>query len=281
MKSTLKIALAQVEGSADPCKNLDTARNLTAHAAEVNADLIVFPEMFMSLPGQAEFLSDIAESIDGPFVTALADIAKQHGICLIAGVWEKIPGEKLVYNTALMLSAQGEMLTAYRKIHLFDALSVRESDKMIAGETKPELVNIKSLNIGMAICYDLRFPELFRELALGGADIVLVPSAWYAGPVKEDHWLTLLRARAIENTIYAAGANLTGSVFSGRSAAFDPFGILKADAGEAEGLAVFEADAARVEQVRSKLPTLKHCRLRISQRLNLDEMNRNSQKIKP
>jgi len=259
MKSTLNIALAQVEGSTDPCKNLDTARNFTAQAATMNADLIVFPEMFMALPGQSEFLSDIAETPDGPFVTALADIAKQHHICLIAGIWEKITGEKRVHNTAIMLSAEGKMLTAYRKIHLFDALNVRESDKMLAGETKPEIVNVKGLNIGMAICYDLRFPEIFRDLALRGADIVLVPSAWYAGPVKEDHWLTLLRARAIENTMYVAGANLTASVFSGRSAAFDPFGILKADAGETTGLAIFEADAARLEQVRSKLPTLKHC----------------------
>jgi predicted amidohydrolase len=264
MKSSLKIALAQVEGSSDPSKNLDTARHFTAQVAAMNADLIVFPEMFMALPGQSqllsESLSDIAEAIDGPFVTALGDIAKAHHICLMAGVWEKIPNEKRVYNTAIMLSAQGEMLTAYRKIHLFDALNVRESDKMLAGEAKPELVNIKGLNIGMTICYDLRFPELFRDLALRGADVVLVPSAWYAGPVKEHHWLTLLCARAVENTMYVAGANLTGSVFSGRSAAFDPFGILKADAGEAQGLAVFEADAARLEQVRSKLPTLKHCR---------------------
>ena len=108
--------------------------------------------------------------------------------------------------------------------------------------------------------YDLRFPELFRYLALQGADLIIVPAAWYAGTLKEDHWLTLLRARAIENTCYVAGVNLTGPVFCGRSVVFDPFGVVVADAGENVKLLVAQLDPERVKEVRTKLPTLTHVR---------------------
>lgn len=131
---------------------------------------------------------------------------------------------------------------------------------MIAGKEPPEVVPVNDFKIATAICYDLRFPELFRDLAFRGADLVIIPSAWYSGPLKEDHWLTLLRARAIENTSYVAGVNLAGSDFCGRSAVFDPFGIPKAEAGEGTELLVVELEHSRLSEVRSKLPVLQHCR---------------------
>ena len=116
------------------------------------------------------------------------------------------------------------------------------------------------VTVGAAICYDLRFPELFRHLARQQADLVIIPSAWYAGTLKEEHWLTLLRARAIENTCYAAGVNQVGSAFCGRSAVFDPFGAQIADAGEGTKLVCVRIEKDRIAEVRSKLPALSHIR---------------------
>ncbi|MBA3969143.1 MAG: hypothetical protein H0X52_03490 [Gemmatimonadetes bacterium] len=116
------------------------------------------------------------------------------------------------------------------------------------------------MRVGLAICYDLRFPELFRNLVERGADLIVVPSAWYAGPHKEDHWLTLLRARAIENTVYVAGVNLIGSAFAGRTSLIDPFGVITATATESVNTVYGRIASARIAQVRQKLPALSHCR---------------------
>jgi deaminated glutathione amidase len=181
-------------------------------------------------------------------------------VYICAGLWETSPTPPLVYNVALMISPSGETLAAYRKIHLFDALAVRESDRMAPGAASPSVFTANGLKFGLAVCYDLRFPELFRVLSDQGADVILVPSAWYAGGMKESQWLTLLRARAIENVCYAAGAVLTGTPFSGRSAAFDPFGVPLADAGESERIVTFTAEKSRLDEIRLKLPALRHRR---------------------
>lgn len=257
----MKIALAQLTIRPQPEENLAKARYFAANASEQGAKLLIFPEMFMALPGKSIALSTVAEPLDGAFMSALQEIARTYHIYLIAGVWEKIPTEERVGNVAVLLSPGGELLTAYRKLHLFDALNVRESDTMIAGKSLPEVIAVEDLNVGLAICYDLRFPELFRYLTLQDAGVVIIPSAWYAGPLKEDHWLTLLRARAIENTCYVVGVNTIGSSFCGRSAAFDPFGAQLVDAGEQEHLLTTEIDPERIIQVRTKLPALKHTRL--------------------
>ena len=217
MKGTIPIALAQTKGSPDPGQNLQTARDRTREAARRGARIIVFPEMFMALPKKETPLSAVAEPLDGPFGTALAGMAKENDLWLAAGVWERIPGSDRVHNVAVLISPSGELATAYRKLHLFDALSVRESDRMAPGDAPPQVVEAEGLRIGLSICYDLRFPELYRCLSDQGADLILAPSAWYAGPLKEDHWRTLLKARAIENTCYVAGANLAGGPFSARS----------------------------------------------------------------
>ncbi len=260
MIRSLKLALAQVAGTHAPEDNLTLARDITAEASTQGADIIVFPEMFMGLPKKWGSPADFAEPVDGPFVESLARLAKGHNLYVIAGLWEKVPETGLVRNAAIILSPEGKTITVYRKLHLFDALSVRESDTMLPGDELPAICDIKGFNVGLAICYDLRFPELFRHLAHRGADLVIVPSAWYAGLIKEDHWLTLLRARAIENTFYIAGANLTGPIFCGRSSVFDPFGVPKAGAGEGPELLIAKIDSERLDEIRSKLPTLKHCR---------------------
>ncbi len=260
MSHSLKLAIAQVAGDHNPEDNLAAARNLVAEASDRGAEFIVFPEMFMALPRKWGSPAKFAEPVDGPFAESLGKLAAEYNLHIVAGMWEKVPGSTLVKNTAVMLSPEGRIITAYQKIHLFDALNVRESDMMIPGNDLPVISEIKGFHVGLAICYDLRFPEMFRNLAHKGADLVIIPSAWYAGLIKEDQWLTLLRARAIENTLYVAGVNQAGPVFCGRSSVFDPFGIPKAGAGEGPELLVVEIESGRISEVRSKLPSLKHCR---------------------
>jgi predicted amidohydrolase len=261
MKPSLNIALAQTTVSTSPEENLRTAGQWISQASGRGADLVVFPEMFMARPRQDIALAQVAEPLDGPFNAKLSALAREHSIAVICGVWESVEGDtKRAANVVIALGPDGRLLARYNKIHLFDALSVRESDQMTGGNTPPPLFSLNNVQLGLAICYDLRFPELFRNLALRGADAVIVPSAWYAGPLKEDHWLTLLRARAIENTMYVCGANLAGAPFSARSAIFDPFGAPVAGSGEDETLVCGQIQQARVEGVRAKLPALTHLR---------------------
>jgi predicted amidohydrolase len=261
MSALLRIVLAQVEATPDPATNLDKARHRVARAAETGAKLVVFPEMFMGLPAKNRPPALIATEDDGAFPRGLAALAAQSGLFIVCGGWEVNPAGPRAYNTAWIMSPSGRMVTAYRKIHLFDALNRCESETMAPGDAPPPVVDIAGVPVGLAICYDLRFPELFRDLARRGAHLVLVPSAWYQGTMKEAHWLTLLRARAIENTFYVAGCNLTGVPFSGRSAVFDPFGVPMGDAGETETLLEAEISLDRLAAVRRKLPALEHRRL--------------------
>lgn len=257
--NALSVALAQVEVGSEKLENLNAARRCIAQAAEQGADLMVFPEMFMANPPQGEPLASVAEPLTGPFVSALADMAREYQLAIVCGVWESVPGDAVrAANVAVALDRDGQIKARYNKIHLFDALKVRESDTMTGGNEPPPQFEVNGFTVGLAICYDLRFPELFRFHAENGADLVLVPAAWYAGPLKEDHWLCLLRARAIENTMYVAGADLCGTVFAGRSACFDPFGVPLVDAGDGETLLVFKIARERLQAVRSNLPCLEH-----------------------
>lgn len=263
----LNLALGQVSNHLQPEKNLELAEQFSAMAVQKGADLLVLPEMFMALPEKRKSLHTLAEPLNGAFVTALGKLASRHSVAIVAGVWEECPGQDRVYNTAVMLSPRGKVLAAYRKLHLFDALSLKESDTMVSGAEPPPVISFKGFKVGLAICYDLRFPELFRYIARNGADLVLVPSAWYAGPLKEDHWLTLLRARAIENTLYVAGANLTGAAFCGRSTVFDPFGVPLAGAGEDAQLVLADISRERIGEIRTKLPSLANCRFGVAKLL--------------
>lgn len=261
MEASLSIVLAQVETTPDPAANLANARILVRRAADRGAELIVFPEMFMGLPRADLSPARIVAGDQGEFVQGLEALAVETGRYVASGCWAPGPDEGRVYNTAHIFSPRGGIAASYRKLHLFDALSVRESDTMLPGDDLPPVVDIAGVRVGLAICYDLRFPELFRYLAARGAQLVLVPSAWYQGPMKEVHWLTLLRARAIENTFFVAGCNLVGTAFCGSSAVFDPFGVRLAGAGEAATLVSASVEIPRLEAVRRKLPSLEHRRL--------------------
>ncbi len=260
MSKSCRIAVAQTEISSVVSDNLMKARFFTRDAAATGADMIVFPEMFMAHPRPGAALAELAEPLDGPFVSSLAELARTHGIAIACGLWETVPGESArAANVLIVLDASGRLVARYNKIHLFDALSVKESEKMTGGNTPPPVMTLNGIKLGLAICYDLRFPELFRDLARRGADGVIIPAAWYSGPLKEDHWLTLLRARAVEIPLHHRQQPVWVD-FAARSAIFDPFGVPLADGGEGEGLISAVLDEKRIAAVRSKLPSLEHAR---------------------
>ena len=199
-----------------------------------------------------------AESLDGPFVSALAKAAVACGVTVIAGMFEKAPGEQRVYNTVGAVGETG-LLGHYRKLHLYDALGYKESDSLLAGEIAGDELLVLALGdfvVGVLTCYDLRFPEVFRALVDRGTTAFAVPSAWVAVPLKAEHWVTMCRARAIENTSYLLAAGQPPPAYTGQSLVLDPMGIELAALGDDEGVAVAELSEERLRSVREALPVL-------------------------
>jgi predicted amidohydrolase len=188
-------------------------------------------------------------------------------VAIVAGVFEPAAGGR-VFNTTVAFTGDGQLAAAYRKIHLFDALGQRESDSVAPGG-EVVVADLAGLRVGFLTCYDVRFPELARRLAADGADLLVIPAAWAAGLFKEEHWVTLVRARAIENTIWVAAAGqvpdpaepkTSAPTGIGRSMLVDPMGTVRLDLGSAEGVAVGDVDPAVTAQVRSVLPCLSNRR---------------------
>ena len=253
-----QVAVAQFAPTDDKAANLAAVAGLTAAAAARGAQVLVLPEYAMfTVPSMDQRFVDSAEDLDGPFVTGLRGLAKEHGLALVAGMNEALPGTGRISNTLVAAGPDGAVAALYRKIHLYDAFGFRESDLVRAGGLDaPETFSVGGLVFGLQTCYDLRFPETTRRLADAGADVVLLPAEWVPGPLKEYHWTTLVKARAIENTLYVAAAGQTAPTGSGASLIVDPMGVAVASLGEQAGVAVAEADAARIAEVRAKNPAL-------------------------
>jgi deaminated glutathione amidase len=257
----VRIALCQIPVSPDPVVNLSRARDALREAGAGGAELAVFPEATT-----ARFGSDLraaAEPLDGPFCAGLGAACAAAGVAAVAGVFEP-SAEGRVHNTAVAFSRAGELVASYRKLHLFDALGQRESDLVAPGDDVV-VTSLAGVTVGLQICYDIRFPELTRALAIGGASLVTVSAAWQAGLFKEEHWVTLLRARAIENTIWIAAAGQVPDAGAkptraptgvGRSMLIDPLGVVRCDLGPSAGVTVVDADMTLVETVRATLPSL-------------------------
>ncbi len=259
----MRIALGQLVSSPRKEDNLEAVCRAILAARQGGADLVLFPEMFMAFlaPSDPRSAASVAERLDGPFVSALAREARAHHLYVGCGIWEAVPGEDVrAFNTTVLLGPDGHLVCAYRKTHLYDAFGYRESDRTLAGANAPHAVRTPLGTFGLLVCYELRFPELTRGLALDGAEVILVPAAWVAGYLKEHHWVTLIQARAIENTVFVAAANQTGTICSGRSLLVDPMGVAMADGGEEPHLVFGDADLARIARVREKLPVLAHRR---------------------
>lgn len=255
----MRVAIAQLTASKDKGQNLEKAKVYIQKAKESNADFILLPELYMAatLPNSGILPVDVAEDLEGQFVLGLKEAARQHQIYVICGIFEKIESDpKRAYNTTVVIDRQGNLIFSYRKTHLYDAFSFKESDTIAPGTEPYQVISTEFGPIGLMVCYEVRFPEIARQFALKGADILFMPAGWVAGPMKEDHWETLIRARAIENTMFICAADQTGNIFVGRSMVVDPMGVMLANAGEEETLIFADIDLNRVHRVRQKLPSV-------------------------
>jgi predicted amidohydrolase len=227
----------------------------------------VFPEYSSYFsPALGQDFVDAAQTIDGAFIDGIRSLAIELDIHLVVGLVERIDEPSRFSNTLVAVSAAGDVLATYRKLHLYDAFGDRESDWVRPGDIEPpQLFEFRGFTVGLQTCYDLRFPEITRRLVDAGATLVLVPSEWVRGPLKEQHWRTLVTARAIENTLYVAAADHTPPLGVGNSMIVDPMGVELAALGEIAGVAVAPLSLARVEQVRALNPAVALRRFRIAE----------------
>ncbi len=258
----MRAAAVQLNSTDDKARNLATAERLVRAAAADGAGLVALPEKWNLLSGGEELVAG-AEPLDGPSLGAARAWARELGIHLLAGsVSERAPGGR-AFNTSVLVGPGGEDVAVYRKIHMFDVdvggVAYRESEHEEAGE---EIVTapLGDLTLGLSVCYDLRFPELFRILAVRGARLLAIPSAFTLATGR-DHWEVLLRARAIENQAFVLAPNQVGEApphfrSSGRSMIVDPWGVVLATAPDEECFIAAELDFAAQERVRESLPSL-------------------------
>jgi deaminated glutathione amidase len=267
----MRVAAIQCTASADRPRNLAAAGELVAGAVGEGAELVVLPELF-SLYGNAAALRASAEPLEGPTLSWAAGVASRHGIWLVAGSFIEGIGRSRNYNTSVLVGPDGKVAASYRKLHLFDVdvpgAMTRESDAVAPGD---EVVNAtvtladgQGLPIGLTICYDLRFPELYRLLTLAGALVIVVPSA-FAAATGQAHWEVLLRARAIENQVFVIAADQVGTLSPsfrahGHSMIVGPWGTVLGQRPEGPGHVVADLDLAAQQEIRSLLPSLAHRR---------------------
>jgi predicted amidohydrolase len=256
-----RIAVAQFASGFDKAANLDRIGSLAEQAARAGAQVAVFPEGAMHTFGELkDDLSPAAEPLDGPFVDAVARLATKLDMTIVAGMFESIPSERRVHNTAVVVAPTDGLIAHYRKHHLYDAFEERESDRILAGEADPPLIDLEGFKAGLVVCYELRFPAYIQQIADRGAEVLLVPSAWVAGPLKEEHWMVMIRARAIENTMYVAGAGMSGIGYCAKSMLVDPMGVVECALGEVEGVTAGEVTKERLAKVRRRLPLIEQRR---------------------
>ncbi len=221
----LRVALVQEASGLVPEENRARLAALTPS----DTDLVVLPEAFARDFGEAgSDVSAFAEPVPGPFADAVAAVAADRATTVVAGMFETGPDPARPYNTLVM---RGGATAAYRKVHLYDSFGYRESDRLLGGDPVATVVDVAGWRVGLMTCYDLRFPELARLLVDDGAEVLVVPAAWVAGERKVDHWRTLARARAIENTAFVVAAGQPGPRYSGHSLVVDPMGDVLAEAG--------------------------------------------------
>ena len=259
----MRAAAVQLNSTADKPRNLETAERLVREATDDGAELIGLPEKWNVL-GNREALLDGAETIDGPTITTCREWARELGIHLLAGSFaERVPEREKLSNTSVLIDPDGEIVATYRKIHMFDVdvggVEYRESASQEPG-TEIVIGDAGGVPVGMTVCYDVRFPELYRILAVRGARVITVPAAFTLHTGK-DHWEVLLRARAIENQVFVLAPGQIGEApphyhSYGRSMILDPWGVVLATAPDEECFVAAELDFELQDRIRDKLPSL-------------------------
>lgn len=257
---TVRVTVAQVSVSYDHIANRVVVADAFRSAARVHAELLVLPEYASGYePGGVG--AEHAEPLEGPFVANLRRLAREHGIAVIAGT--TLPGSSgRAVNAVVAVDAAGEVAGVYRKVHLYDAFGTRESDRLEPGQADapPLVLRVGALTFGVLTCYDLRFPESARRVVDAGADVLVYPSAWVAGPLKAEQWRTLLQARAIENTSIVIGVGMAGKGVTGRSVLVGPDGVVGLELGEKPDVRTVDLDPAGVAAVRAANPSLENRR---------------------
>jgi predicted amidohydrolase len=264
------VAAAQMTSGADRVRNLDTAVRLVNEAADRGARFVGLPENFGYMGPEAERIAG-AEPVDGPTVATLSEVARKRRVFVLAGsISERVSAPGKTANTSVLIADDGAVAAVYRKIHLFDVnipdgARYAESETVEPGE-RPVVADTPLGRVGLTVCYDLRFPELYRRLADEGAEILTIPAAFtlYTG---KDHWELLVRARAVENFAYVVapaqwGRHSANRVTFGNAMVVDPWGVVLARCPDGEGVCVAPFSRDRIEHVRRELPALKHRRLR-------------------
>jgi predicted amidohydrolase len=271
-RAALRVAAVQLNSQTRVEENLARCHELVARAAKRGAELVILPENFAYLgpeAGRREIAERIGE-VAAPVQRALVDMARRNSVVVVGGGLPEVSGDpERPYNTCVAYSPQGELLASYRKIHLFDVelndgTTLRESSATSAG-SEPVVMQMADTILGLSICYDLRFPKLYRALVDRGAEVLLVPAAFTLQTGK-DHWHVLLRARAIESQSWVVAPNQCGRHAGARASyghtmIVDPWGIVVAQCSERVGFVVADLDRDIVTSVRSSLPSLRHRRL--------------------
>ena len=257
----MRVAVGQFAVTDEPERNIEIISGFARQAAHNQARILLLPEGVIARSDtDPHYAADHAQTIDGPFVTALRDISESNGIAIMGTVHLHENTAPLPYNCFLVID-HGEILLEYRKIHLYDAFGERESDSIAPGHEVPPLVDIDGWGFGVMTCYDIRFPELARRHAVAGADALIVSAAWARGERKVDHWMTLCKARALENTCYLMACSEHSGHNIGHSLVVDPAGQVVVESGERDALVYADLDRARLDAVRRILPVLENRRL--------------------
>jgi Predicted amidohydrolase len=257
----MRVALGQFAVSRNWEDNTQTVLDLMQKAQNNGADLLVLPEGILARDiADPEIVLKAAQKLDGPFMTRILEESCGSNLTVMTTIHIPAPSGK-VFNTFVTFR-NGEIIGQYRKLHLYDAFSDKESENVQPGDEIPALIDVAGFRLGTMTCYDVRFPELARRLVLEGADVLVLPAAWVKGPNKEFHWQTLVTARALENTSYMIAVGECGSRNIGASMVVDPLGIACVRAGEAPALLYADLDRERLEYARKILPVLENRRFR-------------------
>jgi predicted amidohydrolase len=260
----MRVGAVQINSTADPAANTAVADRLTRAAAADGAQLIVLPEKWTAM-GSDDQQRAAAESLDGATIQWARSLARELGVDLVAGsILESIPGQEKLCNTSVHVDPNGEIKAIYRKLHMFDVeVAGRSYHESAIEQPGDEIVlsqTAQGVELGLSVCYDLRFPELYRILAVRGARTIAVPAAFTLATTR-DHWELLVRARAIENQVFVIAANQVGAHpggnhSGGRSMIVDPWGVVLAQAPDRESHIVAELDLEQQREIRTRLPSL-------------------------
>ena len=253
------ISLGQFHLSSHWQRNADQCSALMVQAEQQQAALLVLPEAVLATDiGDPSCVIREAQSLDGPFLRQLLAVSATQSLVTVLTL--HVPTQEGRVANVLVALQQGKIIARYHKLHLYDAFTMKESTNVDAGSALPPVITVGDMSVGVMTCYDLRFPEVAKSLALRGAELIVVPAAWVKGPHKERHWETLISARALDTTCYVAAVSECGPRNVGCSMVADPLGVVIARAAEAPALVFADLSRERLESVRAALPVLENGR---------------------